>query len=142
MITTGKTKTGFEVLPLMTGEGAMRVDARISGRIGSTLSAAQERLWFLTQINPQDTAANIARAVRVTGPVNREVLDRSLQSMVDRHETLRTTFATTQLYAGIDSRPVQLVAEAGRFPFAFIDISETPDVDDDTVDRIIHDSAR
>src|SRR4051794_10398965 len=127
MITTRKSKTDFEGLSFMRSEasGAMQVDARVSGRTGSALSSAQERFWFLTQINPEDTAANIVRAVRVTGPIDREVLKRSLQSLLYRHETLRTTFATTQLYAGIDSRPVQLVAEAGSFPLDFVDLSET-----------------
>src|SRR5690349_1192700 len=127
MITTGKNKTGFEVLPLIrdAASGVMHAEATVGGRTGSALSAAQERLWFLTQINPQDTTANIARAVKVNGPLDREVLERSLQSLLHRHETLRTTFAITQLYAGIDSRPVQLVAAAGRFPLDVVDIRET-----------------
>jgi amino acid adenylation domain-containing protein len=133
MYTTGKSKPDFEAVPLIREEasGATPIEARVAAASGSAPSSAQERLWFLIQINPQDTAANIARAVRVVGPLNREVLQRSLQSMIYRHETLRTTFATAQLYAGIDSRPVQLVAEAGSFSFDFVDLSETakPDVE-------------
>ncbi len=127
MYTTGKSKTDFEAPPLMRDDasGATPVAARVGGDSGSAPSSAQERLWFLIQINPQDTAANIARAVRVLGPLNREVLERSLQAMIYRHETLRTTFATTQLYAGIDSRPVQLIAEAGSLSLDFVDLSET-----------------
>jgi amino acid adenylation domain-containing protein len=91
----------------------------------TAVSFAQERLWFLNQINPED-AATVARAVTITGPLQRDVLERCLQLLVSRHESLRTTFATTQLYAGIDSKPVQLVADAGTFPLETVDISGTP----------------
>src|SRR5690349_19609512 len=126
MITTRKSKTGFEALPYMRSDasGVSQAEARVSGGAGWALSPAQERLWFLNQINPLDTTANIARAVRVNGTIDREVLERSLQALIYRHEILRTTFATTQLYAGIDSRPVQLVAPAGRFPLDVVDISQ------------------
>jgi hypothetical protein len=71
------------------------------------LSPAQERLWFLDQINPGDASLNTARAVSINGVLDRELLERCLRQIVARHESLRTTFATTQLYAGVDSRPVQ-----------------------------------
>src|ERR1051326_9204084 len=115
MITTHKSKTGFAALPHMRSE-ASGSEARVSARTGSALSPAQERLWFLSQINPEDTSANIARAVRITGTISRKVLKQSLEVLTYRHEILRTTFATAELYAGIDSTPVQLVAAAGRFP--------------------------
>src|SRR6185295_2215309 len=75
------------------------------------LSPAQERLWFLDQINPGDVSLNIARAVSISGVLDRELRQTCLPHVVSRHESLRTTFATTQLYAGVDSRPVQLVAD-------------------------------
>ena len=75
------------------------------------LSPAQERLWFLDQINPGDASLNIARAVSINGVLDLDLLRRCLRRIVSRHESLRTTFATTQLYASVDSRPVQLIAE-------------------------------
>src|SRR4051794_11061251 len=75
------------------------------------LSPAQERLWFLDQINPGDASLNIACAVTINGVLDRDRLRQCLRQIVSRHESLRTTFATTQLYAGVDSRPVQLVAD-------------------------------
>ncbi|HEX6716519.1 MAG TPA: condensation domain-containing protein, partial [Pyrinomonadaceae bacterium] len=121
MVTSSKIReTVSEMPPRIPGEVS-----RSGASVTSTdLSPAQERLWFLTQINP-DTAATVARAVSLSGPLNRDVLERGLQSLVNRHESLRTTFATTQLYAGIDSKPVQLVADSGSFPLDLVDISGT-----------------
>src|SRR5690349_5123259 len=91
------------------------------------LSPAQERLWFLDQISPGDASLNIARAVRINGILDRDRLQRCLRQIVFRHESLRTTFATTQLYAGIDSRPVQLVADSAEPVIDVTDISGRPD---------------
>src|ERR1051326_6862652 len=113
----------------MRAETVFQVPARKSEvlRAGSApLSFAQQRLWFLNQINPEDTSANISQAVRVTGPLRQDVLRRSLQLLIQRHRLLRTTFATTQLYAGVDSNPVQLIADSANFPIEVIDIRETP----------------
>jgi hypothetical protein len=85
------------------------------------LSPAQERLWFLDQINPGDASLNIARAVSIEGVLDRDRLERCLNQIVQRHESLRTTFATTQLYAGIDSKPVQIVADAVTIPINFVE---------------------
>src|SRR6267143_1794119 len=90
------------------------------------LSFAQERLWFLEQINPGDASLYISRGLRIQGDLDPDLLQRSLQAIVDQHESLRTTFATTQLYAGIDSTPVQLVAERSSIGLAFMDLSAAP----------------
>ncbi|HEY0430750.1 MAG TPA: condensation domain-containing protein, partial [Pyrinomonadaceae bacterium] len=99
------------------------------GSVGGTtasapfLSPAQERLWFLDQINPGDASLNIARAVSINGVLDTDLLERCLRQIVSRHESLRTTFATTQLYAGVDSRPVQLVADFMDVGIELVDIS-------------------
>jgi amino acid adenylation domain-containing protein len=90
------------------------------------LSFAQERLWFLDQINASDVSLNISRAVRVKGDLKTELLRRSLEAIVDRHESLRTTFAATQLYAGSDGKPVQIVAENRSVEISLIDLSSDP----------------
>jgi amino acid adenylation domain-containing protein len=76
------------------------------------LSFAQERLWFLDQIDPGTPAYNVPLAVRLRGRLDARALDAALDALVERHEALRTRFA-----AGADGRPVQLVdpwARQGR----------------------------
>jgi amino acid adenylation domain-containing protein len=53
------------------------------------LSFAQERLWFLDQLAPGNSAYHIARAFDVAGPLAPAVLAAALRAMLDRHETLR-----------------------------------------------------
>jgi amino acid adenylation domain-containing protein len=56
------------------------------------LSFAQERLWFLNQLNADSAAYNMHEAWRVRGPLNLEVVQQALNAVVQRHESLRTTF--------------------------------------------------
>lgn len=90
------------------------------------VSFAQERLWFLDQINPGDVSANISRGVRIKGDLKQDLLQRSLQAVVNRHESLRTTFATNQLDALKDSKPVQLIAANRTIEILVIDLSHEP----------------
>jgi len=56
------------------------------------LSFAQERLWFLAQMEPDNPFYNMAGAVQVQGNLNVPVLEQALNEVVRRHEALRTTF--------------------------------------------------
>ena len=56
------------------------------------LSFAQQRLWFLDQLEPGSAAYLIPSALRFQGDLNVEVMERSLEQLVQRHESLRTTF--------------------------------------------------
>ena len=67
------------------------------------LSLAQQALWFLDQLAPGEPTFNVASAVRIAGPLDVEVLGRSFDEMIRRHEALRTTFAVR------DGRPVQII---------------------------------
>ncbi|MCC5667067.1 amino acid adenylation domain-containing protein [Nostoc sp. CHAB 5784] len=58
------------------------------------LSFAQQRLWFLEQLQPGSATYNIPTAVRLTGSLNIAVLARSLNEIIRRHEVLRTQFPT------------------------------------------------
>ncbi|MEM9658311.1 MAG: condensation domain-containing protein, partial [Planctomycetota bacterium] len=53
---------------------------------------AQQRLWFVQQFDPQNTADNVAAAIRMRGPINAAHLERTLHAIVARHESLRTSF--------------------------------------------------
>jgi acyl-CoA synthetase (AMP-forming)/AMP-acid ligase II len=69
-----------------------------------TASIPQERLWKLQHALPDIPFCNIVYALRVTSPVDASVLERSINEMVRRHETLRTTFAV------VEDRCVQIIA--------------------------------
>ncbi|MEU8628772.1 amino acid adenylation domain-containing protein [Streptomyces sp. NPDC048669] len=56
------------------------------------LSHAQERLWFLHQLDPDDPAYNEPLVHRVRGPLDTAALRAAVQAVVDRHEALRTAF--------------------------------------------------
>lgn len=60
------------------------------------LSHSQEQLWFLNQLLPSSSAYNVAVRLDIPGGLNRDVLQRSLQAVVNRHEVLRTTFHSAQ----------------------------------------------
>jgi len=84
------------------------------------LSFAQQRLWFLHQLAPEQTSFNIPLAVRVSGPLDRKVLKRCLDEIVERHEVLRTTFEE------IDGRPVQVVRRRLKVEVPEIDLASIP----------------
>ena len=56
------------------------------------LSFAQQRLWFLHQMDPSNAAYNMPLAFRLSGQLEVEALQWSLDEIVRRHEILRTTF--------------------------------------------------
>jgi amino acid adenylation domain-containing protein len=68
------------------------------------LSRAQLSLWFLHALAPESPAYNVPNAVRVHGALDAEGLLAALQTLVERHPVLRTTFVT------VDGEPVQRVA--------------------------------
>ncbi|MGE5431355.1 MAG: amino acid adenylation domain-containing protein [Syntrophomonadaceae bacterium] len=60
------------------------------------LSFAQERLWFLDQLNPGNIAYNVPEAMRIFGKINAEMLEESLNIITRRHEILRTIFLSDE----------------------------------------------
>ncbi|RKH77400.1 amino acid adenylation domain-containing protein, partial [Corallococcus sp. AB045] len=68
------------------------------------LSFAQQRLWFIDQLQPGTSLYNVPMAVRLEGALDVAVLERALREVVRRHEVLRTTFREDE--AG----PVQVVS--------------------------------
>ncbi len=92
-------------------------------------SYAQRRLWFLDQLEPGSPAYNIARAIRVCGSLDYEVLRASLQELVARHESLRTTFAD------IEGDPMQVIAPRGSLELPVIDLDHLPAPERDSAAR-------
>jgi alpha-ketoglutarate-dependent taurine dioxygenase len=85
------------------------------------LSFAQERLWFLDQLEPGSPSYNLFSAARLEGELDPGVLRRSLDEIVRRHEILRTTFVSE---AG---RPLQTVHEPRPLGLAERDLSHLPE---------------
>jgi hypothetical protein len=67
------------------------------------LSFAQQRLWFLQQLEPESPAYNVPCVFRIDGPFKPEGLERALTEIIRRHEVLRTTFHLE------GDQPVQIV---------------------------------
>jgi amino acid adenylation domain-containing protein len=82
------------------------------------LSYAQERLWFIDQMEPASSAYNIAFGMRFTGRLNKEAMNRSLNEIVRRHEVLRTTFPAE------DGKAVQAIADELKLALEEVDLSQ------------------
>jgi len=84
------------------------------------LSLAQQRLWFLDQLEPGNPAYNVPFGLRLRGKLDRDVLRSSVQEIVGRHEILRTTFRLE----GAD--PVQVVAADSVIEIPLVDLTAMP----------------
>ncbi|QOT00426.1 amino acid adenylation domain-containing protein [Brevibacterium sp. JNUCC-42] len=82
------------------------------------LSFSQQRLWFLHQMNPENTAYNLPYAFSITGRLDVRALKRSIEEIMKRHEILRTTFAFR------DGQPVQRVAPAQLYSIPVLSLEE------------------
>src|SRR5262245_7224505 len=100
------------------------------------LSFAQQRLWLLEQWEPGGCVYNIPAAFRLTGALNVAALERSVNEMVRRHETLRTTFNA------VDGDPVQVIAPALTLKLPVVDLSNlSNDEREATVKRLAREEA-
>ncbi len=90
------------------------------------LSPGQRSLWLVHQRMPDDAAYNMAGAAKVRGRLDVPALRRSLQALVDRHASLRTTFALSDLDGG---EPEQIVdrSKSVEVGFSVVDASGWPD---------------
>ncbi|MBA3441823.1 MAG: condensation protein, partial [Pyrinomonadaceae bacterium] len=82
------------------------------------LSFSQRRLWFLDQLEPGNPFYNVPRPIRMNGALNVEALSRTLNEIVARHESLRTTFDV------IEGSPVQVIAPSLSMPLPVIELGE------------------
>jgi len=84
------------------------------------LSFAQQRLWFFDQLEPGLSAYNLSAAVRLKGPFNLAALEQSLNEIVQRHESLRTTFKK------VEGRPTQVITPALTIKLPVVDLRNLP----------------
>ena len=90
----------------------------ISGDAELPLSFAQQRLWFLDQLEPGSAFYNIQAAVRLEGQLDVVALERTMSEIIRRHEVLRTTFVA------VDGEPKQVIKPFTPVTLAVFDVSE------------------
>jgi len=85
-----------------------------------SLSFAQQRLWFLEQLQPNSALYNIPEALRLVGRLNQAALEQSLQEIIQRHEALRTNFIT------VDGEARQIIQTHTDWQVSVVDLQHLP----------------
>ena len=120
----------------LASSAATRIAARPRDR-ELPLSFAEQRLWFLDQLEPGSPLYNVPDAVHWTGALDVAALERSVNWLVARHESLRTTFVTR------DSVGIRVIADALAVSVPVIDLSALSESDRVAELRhLTHDEAR
>ncbi|MBV9624350.1 MAG: amino acid adenylation domain-containing protein, partial [Acidobacteria bacterium] len=89
---------------------------KLAGRDRLPLSFAQQRLWFLDQLEPGNPIYNIPQMFRLRGVLDAPRLERSLNAIVARHESLRTSFQAE------NGEPIEVVAPRLELPLPLSDL--------------------
>jgi amino acid adenylation domain-containing protein len=123
---------------LKTGGTTQPRIPRVSREEPLPLSFAQERLWFLDQLQHGNPAYNLVDAWRLKGPVQIELLEQAFNEVAQRHESLRTGFSH-----GTDAHPRQIVRPATNLQIARKDLRDVPvEQREATLQRLASDEAR
>ncbi|MCG8364581.1 MAG: amino acid adenylation domain-containing protein, partial [Pseudanabaenales cyanobacterium] len=105
-------------------QGQIAPPIQIISRAGHLpLSFAQQRLWFLDQLEAGETPYNMTAAVRLTGRLNVAALDRVVQEIIQRHEILRTSFPM------VDGAPCQVIVPSLTATLPVINLQELPEAE-------------
>jgi amino acid adenylation domain-containing protein len=83
-------------------------------------SSAQQRLWFLNQLEPESAAYSMPSCLYLNIALDIEALQRSLAALIERHEALRTTFVA------LDGNPMQVINAPFSPQLPLIDLSALP----------------
>jgi len=87
------------------------------------VSFAQQRLWFLSQLEPDNPSYNLPQILRLKGELNVDALEETINAIIARHESLRTTFRE------VDGEPVQIVSNVHQIKLGFTDLKGLPETD-------------
>ncbi|TCP54571.1 amino acid adenylation domain-containing protein [Tumebacillus sp. BK434] len=87
----------------------------------SPLSFSQERIWVMEQLAPDQAVYNIPSALEMTGPLDLDILERSINEVIMRHETLRSTFQFA------DGEPFVAYLPAFTLTLGVEDLRDLPD---------------
>jgi amino acid adenylation domain-containing protein len=110
---------------------------RVDRRQDLLLSLGQESLWFLAQLDPDSSAYNIPLAVEMKGELDVSALTKSLELVVQHHESLRTRFEIRQ------GKPVQVIEPEPTVPLQIINLvaTKTPDQEPELADILRREAA-
>ncbi|MBW4579359.1 MAG: amino acid adenylation domain-containing protein [Tildeniella nuda ZEHNDER 1965/U140] len=101
------------------------------------LSSSQEQLWFLSQLEGGGVAYNIPSAFKLVGALHLTALEQALTEILQRHESLRTTFPI------VNAAPVQRILPPQPFPLPVVDLQTLPESEQMVaVDRLIREDAQ
>ena len=92
------------------------------------LSFAQQRMWFIYQMDQQNSAYNEALTIRLTGRLNIDILEQTINAIIQRHESLRTTFPM------VEGNPIQKIAPSLKIKLLVINLK---DISQDQIDKQI-----
>ena len=84
-------------------------------------SIDQERLWFIDQLQPGNTAYNIFNASRIRGSLNVAIMERVINELIQRHEVLRTTLKS------VDGLPLQVIAPELKITLEPVSLQHLPE---------------
>jgi amino acid adenylation domain-containing protein len=137
---SAEKKVLFELLRKKRQEeraSTTQIVPRSSKRASLPLSFAQQRLWFINQLDPASPIYNVPLAVRLEGKLDVRALEKTLSEVARRHEVLRTTFVT------VGDQPVQRIAPARQITLKREDLSELADAEREAeVSRLASEEAR
>jgi hypothetical protein len=113
----------------------VRIATRQSSGL-NPLSFAQDRLWYLDQLEPNTSLYSISGALRLEGNLNESALERAFNEIVRRHEVLRTTFTS------VNGEPSQQINPVRDLDFPIVDLQHLPVAEQDKeVRRLVRDHA-
>ena len=93
--------------------------APVSRNESLPLSFAQQRLWFMEQLQPGSAAYNIPSGVKLSGDLDLDILAKSLNEIVRRHEVLRTNFKTES------GQPQQVIGTDAKLDLTVRDLQQS-----------------
>ena len=131
MLTAANSEAMFEAPP-----GTSDPAAPVTGtteELAFPASAAQQVFWYLELLQPEVTAFNVAMRSRLDGPLDVRLLEKALNLVVDRHESLRTRFEED------GGELLQIIAAQLEVPLPLIDLGQLPPAEQDAEARRLGD---
>jgi amino acid adenylation domain-containing protein len=109
----------------------------ITRRKEAPSSVAQERLWFLDQLEPGSTVYNVPGALRIRGPLKVAALEQSLNEIIRRHDALRTTFSV------VEGELLQIISSSLNLSLPVVDLTDSSNRErEEKARRLAGDEAR